>query len=61
VESLVRIVGMGLALDRGRHRLRMEYARPAFRLGTMVSALAWAAWIAAAVLVWRRKKGLAGA
>jgi len=50
-----------VALDRGKHRLRLEYAPSAFRIGTVVSAIAWAAWIAAAVLLWRRARRLAGA
>jgi uncharacterized membrane protein YfhO len=50
-----------VALDRGKHRLRVEYAPPAFPLGAAVSALAWAAWLAAAVLLWRRERGLARA
>jgi hypothetical protein len=53
----LRAVALGL----GRHRLRLEYAPVAFYAGAVVSALAWAAWIAAAFLLWRRKKGLAGA
>jgi hypothetical protein len=43
-----------VALDRGRHRLRLEYAPGAFRLGTAVSILAWIAWLAAAWLAWQR-------
>jgi hypothetical protein len=45
-----------VALDRGKHRLRLEYAPLAFRVGAVVSAIAWAAWIAAAFLLWRRER-----
>jgi hypothetical protein len=44
----------GVALGRGKHRLRLEYAPWAFRVGTVVSALAWMAWLVAAFLLWRR-------
>ena len=37
------------------HRLRLEYAPALFRVGATVSALAWIAWIAAALLLSRRK------
>ncbi len=50
-----------VALDRGKHRLRLEYAPLAFHLGAIVSVMAWAAWIAAAVLLWRRERRLARA
>ena len=50
-----------VALDRGKHRLRLEYAPLAFHAGAVVSVMAWAAWIAAAVLLWRRERGLARA
>jgi len=46
-------------LERGKHRLRLEYAPRAFRVGAAVSATAWAAWILAAFLLWRRERGLA--
>jgi hypothetical protein len=49
-----------VALGVGKHRLRLEYAPVAFHVGAVVSALAWAAWIVAVFLLWRRK-GLAGA
>jgi hypothetical protein len=45
-----------VALDRGRHRLRLEYAPLAFHVGAIVSVMAWAAWIVAAVLLWRRQR-----
>jgi hypothetical protein len=41
-------------LDRGRHRLRLEYAPPAFRTGLLVSAAAWVAWLVAAAWLLRR-------
>jgi len=50
-----------VALDRGKHRLRLEYAPLAFHLGAIVSVMAWAAWVAAAVLLWRRERRLARA
>lgn len=43
-----------VALDRGRHRLRLEYAPSAFRWGAAISLGALAAWLAAAWLAWRR-------
>ena len=48
-------------LDRGRHHLRLEYAPPQFAVGAAVSALAWAAWLAGAGLVLRRRQGAANA
>lgn len=39
-----------VALDRGKHQLRLEYAPPAFRIGLAISLAAWAAWLAAAAL-----------
>lgn len=50
-----------VALDRGKHRLRLEYAPHAFYAGAVVSAMAWAAWIVAVFLLWRRERGLADA
>jgi hypothetical protein len=49
----LRAVALGL----GKHRLRLEYAPAAFHVGAVVSALAWAAWIVAALLLWRRERG----
>jgi hypothetical protein len=49
----LRAVALGL----GKHRLRLEYAPIAFHVGAVVSALAWTAWIAAALLLWRRERG----
>lgn len=43
-----------VALERGRHRLRLEYAPGAFRTGAATSLAALAAWLAAAWLAWRR-------
>jgi hypothetical protein len=43
-----------VALDRGSHRLRLEYAPPAFAAGAAVSAIAWAAWLGAAFFLWKR-------
>ena len=40
-------------LDRGRHRLRLEYAPGAFRIGAAVSLIALAAWLAAVWLAWQ--------
>ena len=47
---------MAVALDAGRHRLRLEYAPAAFRTGAAVSALAWAAWLLAIVALQRRER-----
>jgi hypothetical protein len=44
-----------IPLEAGKHRLRLEYAPAAFRIGLAVSALAWLAWLAAAALLWRRE------
>jgi len=43
-----------VALDRGHHRLRLEYAPEGLRAAAMVSAIAWAAWVGAAVVFLRR-------
>jgi uncharacterized membrane protein YfhO len=51
----------GVALERGRHRLRLEYAPFAFPLGAAVSALAWAGWLLAVWHLWRRERGVARA
>ena len=45
-----------VALDRGKHRLRLEYAPPAFRIGAAVSALACILWLVAAFFVWQRRR-----
>jgi hypothetical protein len=45
-----------VALDAGRHRLRLEYAPAAFRAGAAVSALAWAAWLLGIVVLQRRER-----
>jgi hypothetical protein len=45
-----------VALSPGKHRLRLEYAPASFRVGAAVSVLAWIAWLAAALLLWRRKR-----
>ena len=50
-----------VALDRGKHRLRLEYAPRGFRLWAAVSAMAWAAWTVAAIFLWRRERRLARA
>jgi hypothetical protein len=47
---------MAVALDAGRHRLRLEYAPAAFRAGAAVSALAWAAWLLGIVVLQRRER-----
>jgi len=44
-----------IPLEAGKHHLRLEYAPAAFRIGLLVSALAWLAWAAAALLLWRRE------
>ncbi|HXZ54685.1 MAG TPA: hypothetical protein VEH03_04450 [Burkholderiales bacterium] len=46
----------GVALGRGHHHLRIEYAPPLFYFGALLSALAWPAWIGALLLA-RRKEG----
>lgn len=43
-------------LGAGRHRLRLEYAPASWPAGLAVSALAWAAWIAAVLLLYRRER-----
>jgi hypothetical protein len=43
-----------VALGPGRHRLRLEYAPLSFPVGAALSALAWLAWFAGALLLWRR-------
>jgi hypothetical protein len=48
-------------LDRGKHRLRLEYAPSAFHLGVAASAMAWAAWILALVVLRRREGEVGGA
>jgi hypothetical protein len=40
---------------------RLEYAPLAFHVGAIVSVMAWATWIVAAVLLWRRERRLARA
>jgi len=50
-----------VALGRGKHRLRLEYAPLAFHVGAIVSVMAWATWIVAAVLLWRHERRLARA
>lgn len=45
-----------VALGAGKHRLRLEYAPPAIRIGAIASAVAWLSWIAAALLMWRRRR-----
>ncbi|HUJ85893.1 MAG TPA: hypothetical protein VLX30_03470 [Burkholderiales bacterium] len=45
----------GVALGRGHHHLRIEYAPPLFYLGAYLSALAWAAWLLGAALRVRSK------
>ena len=44
-----------VALGRGHHHLRIEYAPRLFYIGAVVSALAWPAWLLALWLVRRRK------
>jgi hypothetical protein len=44
----------GIPLEAGKHRLRLEYAPEAFRIGALISALAWLAWAACAGVLWRR-------
>ncbi len=50
----------GIALGRGHHHLRIEYAPPLFYLGALLSLLAWPAWIAALVLARRKERGARG-
>ena len=45
-----------VALGRGYHHLRIEYAPRLFYLGAVVSALAWPAWLLALWLLTRRRK-----
>ena len=51
----------GVALERGKHSLRLEYAPAAFPLGAAVSTVAWAAWLLAVFLLWRRDREAARA
>jgi hypothetical protein len=46
-----------IALDRGRHRLRLEYAPLAYKLGAAISIAAWLAWLGAA---WLERRGRGG-
>jgi uncharacterized membrane protein YfhO len=43
-----------VALDRGRHRLRLEYAPGGLYAAAVVSAIAWAAWLGTALVFLRR-------
>ena len=43
-----------IPLDAGRHRLRLEYAPAAFRIGLIISALAWLGLGAGALVLWRK-------
>jgi hypothetical protein len=45
-----------VALGPGKHRLRMEYAPTGFRIGLIVSVLAWMAWAGAFVLLRRKER-----
>jgi len=45
-----------VALGPGQHRLRMEYAPTGFRIGLIVSVLAWMAWAGAFVLLRRKER-----
>ena len=45
-----------IPLAAGRHRLRLEYAPPAFLIGRAISVLALSGWLAAAVSVGRRRR-----
>ena len=47
-----------VALDRGKHRLRLEYSPTALYLGAALSTVAWVAWLAAAIVLWRRERAL---
>jgi len=46
-----------IPLDRGRHRLRLEYAPAAFRTGALISLVAWLTWLGAAWFELRRRGG----
>jgi uncharacterized membrane protein YfhO len=43
-----------VALDRGRHRLRLEYAPGGLRAAASVSAIAWTAWVVTVLVFLRR-------
>jgi hypothetical protein len=45
-----------VALDRGHHRLRLEYAPGGLRAAAVVSAIAWIAWAGAALVFLRRMR-----
>jgi hypothetical protein len=45
-----------VALDRGRHRLRLEYAPDGLRAAAIVNGMAWAAWIGAALFLLRQRR-----
>lgn len=51
----------GVALERGQHRLRLEYAPAAFPLGAAVSTMAWTGWLLVVIVLWRREGGVARA
>ena len=46
-----------IPLERGRHRLRLEYAPAAFRTGALISLVAWLMWLGAAWFELRRRGG----
>jgi hypothetical protein len=45
-----------VALERGKHRLRVAYAPRAYAIGAAVSALAGLAWLAAWWWIWRARR-----
>jgi hypothetical protein len=44
-----------VALDRGHHRLRLEYAPDGLRGAAIVSGIAWAAWVGAVLVLLARR------
>jgi len=60
-KEMILLVTDAWARGRGKHRLRLEYAPLAFHVGAIVSVMAWATWIVAAVVLWRRERRLARA
>jgi hypothetical protein len=58
VEKLVRgELRIGMGSSQNRYELMpANYAPLAFHVGAVVSAIAWAAGIVAAFLLWRRKR-----
>jgi hypothetical protein len=46
----------GIPLERGVHRLRVEYVSNAFRVGAVISVAAWLAWLGWLGAAWLRRR-----